>query len=371
MNNRQRALAILNYQSYDRLPLVHFGFWNETLDKWASEGHVTWEEAKAWGDGNETDTAIAGRLGFDYNWSSTFNWGNQLHPFFETKVLKVHPDGAREEMDQHGVIVLKKDDAISIPPEIEHTLKDRKSWEEQYLPRLQWSMDRIDFDNLVNMPAPEDRDRPLGIWCGSMLGTIRDWVGLVGLSYLMMDDPALVVEMIDTLGQLEYQGVKAILERYDQFDFAHFWEDICYKAGPLVGPTFFHEKIGPHYRRITELVNAHHIHIVSLDCDGKIDKLIPTWIENGVNTMFPIEVGTWNASIAPWRERFGKELRGVGGMNKVVFAHDYAAIDAEVERLKPLVDLGGFIPCVDHRIAPDARWENVQYYCEKMRKAFG
>jgi len=38
MNNRGRTLAILNYQDYDRLPLVHFGFWRETLQKWAGEG---------------------------------------------------------------------------------------------------------------------------------------------------------------------------------------------------------------------------------------------------------------------------------------------------------------------------------------------
>jgi hypothetical protein len=58
-------------------------------------------------------------------------------------------------------------------------------------------------------------------------------------------------------------------------------------------------------------------------------------------------------------------------MDKKVFAYDFAAIDAEVERLKALVDLGGYIPCPDHRIAPDAKWENVQYYCEQMRKTFG
>jgi len=60
----------------------------------------------------------------------------------------------------------------------------------------------------------------------------------------------------------------------------------------------------------------------------------------------------------------------VGGMDKVVFSRDYAAIDAEIERLKPLVELGGFIPCPDHRIAPDAKWENVQYYCDKMHRTF-
>lgn len=64
-------------------------------------------------------------------------------------------------------------------------------------------------------------------------------------------------------------------------------------------------------------------------------------------------------------------MRGVGGMNKNVFALDRAAIDAEIERLRPLVDLGGYIPCPDHRIPPDALWDNVCHYCDRMRKVFG
>ena len=133
----------------------------------------------------------------------------------------------------------------------------------------------------------------------------------------------------------------------------------------------FKEKVGPRYKRITDLLKRYGVDIVSLDCDGKLDQLVPIWLENGVNTMFPIEVGTWNASIKPWREEYGRELRGVGGMDKRVLAYDYAAIDAEIERLKSLVELGGYIPCPDHRIPPDARWENVQYYCDAMRKVFG
>ena len=45
MNNRQRVRAILHYEDYDRMPVVHFGYWNETLDKWAAEGHITPEQA--------------------------------------------------------------------------------------------------------------------------------------------------------------------------------------------------------------------------------------------------------------------------------------------------------------------------------------
>ena len=142
-------------------------------------------------------------------------------------------------------------------------------------------------------------------------------------------------------------------------------------CGPLIHPQVFRDRVGPHYKRITDLVHKYGIDIVSLDCDGKIDTLVPVWLDNGVNTMFPIEVGTWHASLAPWRKLYGRELRGVGGMDKKVFAYDYASIDAEIERLKPLVELGGLIPCPDHRIPSDAKWENVQYYCGRMREAFG
>jgi uroporphyrinogen decarboxylase len=197
---------------------------------------------------------------------------------------------------------------------------------------------------------------------------MRNLLGVEQLSYLYADDEELYAEIVDTLCGLCYDCAKMMLETGVQFDYAHYWEDICFKSGPLVSPRMFRELVGPWYRKISDLVNAHGIDIISLDCDGCIDALLPIWLENGVNTMFPIEVGTWNASIAPWREKYGRELRGVGGMNKTVFSRDKAAVEAEVERLKRLIDLGGFIPCPDHRIAPDAKFELVQYYCELMRK---
>ncbi len=398
MNNRERALAILNYQSYDRLPVVHFGFWNETLAKWADEGHITAEQAQAWGDGNAADYEIGTKLGFDLNWYRVFGVYTNLLPPFERKVLEVMEDGTRKEVNGDGVVILQKDDATGIPTEIDHLFKGRKEWDELFKPRMLPDEKRIyrpepvigdlqrgdqagdarrarfrkHIQEIVDEVQRTDRDRPLGLMCGSLYGRIRDIVGMVNLSYLQADDPDLFDEMIVTFADLCYWATEKALETYgDNWDFGHFWEDICFRSGPLVSPRVFKQKVGPQYRRITDLLNKHGIHIVSLDCDGKIDALIPTWFENGVNTMFPIEVGTWKASIAPWREKYGPELRGVGGMDKKVFAYDYAAIDEEVERLKALVDLGGYIPCPDHRIAPDAKWENVQYYCETMHKTFG
>jgi hypothetical protein len=250
-------------------------------------------------------------------------------------------------------------------------LVDRASWEEHYLPKLQYTEDRADEADIMELAKKRDKDEPLGIFCTSLFGQIRNWMGVEGISYMYADDEDLYDEIINTVGDLAYKVLEKTLSYNSDFDFAHFWEDICFKNGPLVRPDIFDEKVGPHYKKITDLLKRYNIDIVSLDCDGVIDSLIPTWLNNGVNTMFPIEVGTWNASIKPWREKYGKEIRGVGGMNKNVFALDYAAVDTEIECLRALIELGGFIPCPDHRIPPTAKWENVQYYCDRMHKIFG
>jgi hypothetical protein len=383
MNNRDRALAILNYQPFDAVPIVHFGYWSETLDKWALEGHVTPDEARDWSDGNAVDAAIAGRLGFDFDWSTTFGPHMGLEPAIEERVVEELPDGSRKVLNGDGAIVLQRPGATSIPMEFDHILKGRKEWEEFFLPRLQFSQARVD-DAAVHagqqvlafgrggreLLENTQRECPFGLHTGSLYGHIRGWLGLLNASYLQVDDEPLFDEIIDTVGELSYQCVKAVLERYDGFDFGHFWEDICFRSGPLINPRVFAAKVGPHYRRITGLLHDHGINLVSLDCDGMIDALVPIWLENGVNVMFPIEVGVWGASIKPWREKYGRELRGVGGVDKKVFARDRATIDAEIERVRALVELGGFLPCPDHRIPPDALWENVQYYCERMRRVF-
>jgi uroporphyrinogen decarboxylase len=384
MNDRERALAVLNYEPYDRLPVVHFGYWPETLARWAAEGHISRVQARAWRDNGPHDRTISARLGFDFSWGSVFGPHLGLSPRFRRRVVAELSGGARHVLNEDGAVVLEKPGIVSISAEIDHVLKGRDEWMRIFRPRLRYSDRRLAAANVETGERRLRFDRggreflladrpttPRGLWCGSLYGILRNWMGIVGLSYLTADDPLLLEEMIETVAELCYQGVAAALAAGISFDYGHFWEDICFKTGPLVNPRLFAARVGPHYGRIARLLHDHGVRIISVDCDGMIDRLIPIWLANGINTMFPIEVGTWNASIAPWRAHFGLELRGVGGMDKRVFAYDRAAVDAEIERLKPLVALGGYIPCPDHRIPPDAKWENVQYYCERMHCAFG
>lgn len=381
---RDRALAVLHYQDA-RIPIVHFGFWHETLAKWADQGHLSRDLARGWGDGNDADAEIGRLLGFDSNWYSCFHMNTHLSPGFESRLIRELPDGSRHVRNGDGVVLLERPEAGSIPAEIEHLLTGRASWEEHYKHRWQWDDSRVDHAHVrlggnvwkrfdqggAAFLASGQRDFLYGIHCGSLIGSIRNVIGVEGLSYLSADDPDLLDEIVTANADVVYRAVEHALASGARFDFGHFWEDICYKNGPLVSPRVFRTVIAPHYRRITGLLASHGIDIVSVDCDGCIDALLPIWLENGVNTMFPIEVGTWKASIAPWREKHGRGLRGVGGMDKTVFAKGADAIDAEVARLQPLVALGGFIPCPDHRIAPDAEWDLVRRYCDRLRAVCG
>ena len=279
------------------------------------------------------------------------------------------PDGSRRVQNSDGLIERVKPGIDSIPSEDDYLLKDREAFETLYRPKMQFTPERVDLDYYRHFNETRPKDVPVGLHLGSILGSIRNITSVVGMSYLLYDeDEELFADIVDTYAEMQYKCAEAILETGAKFDFAHYWEDICFKNGPLISPDTFEELCAKHYKKRNELCHRYGIDIISLDCDGVTDQLLPIWYENGVNTMFPIEIGVWGDQFAPAREKFGKGMLGVGGMDKVAFRKDKAAVDAELERMRRLASLGGFIPCPDHRIMPGSKFELVQYYAEEIKK---
>ena len=369
MTNRERAMNILHYKEADRLPAVHFGYWPELLWEWVEQGKIPIEIAAGHGDGNEQDKALDKLIGWDFNWNTIVGSQNGLMPCFEEKVLEVLPDGCKRVQTPVGLIERVKPGIVSIPSEDDYLLKDREAFETLYRPKMQFSPERIDVEFFKNFNATRDQDRPVGLFLGSIMGHIRDMTSVVGMSYLIYDeDEELFADIVDTYAEMQYQCAKAILETGAKFDFAHYWEDICFKNGPLLSPEIFNELCAKHYKKRNDLCHQYGIDIISLDCDGVTAALLPTWFENGVNTMFPIEVGVWGDQFEPARAKFGKGMLGVGAVDKTALRKDKAAVDAEIERIKRLVAMGGYIPCPDHRLMPGTKFELVQYYAEEIKK---
>ena len=369
MNNRERAMNILHFRSADRMLAVHFGYWRQLLYEWAEQGKISRELADAWHDSNEADKELDRIIGWDFNWATTKGSRNRLMPAFEEKVLEVLPDGTRRVQTSNGVIERIKPGVVSIPSEDDYLLKDREAFETLFKPKMQFSPERVNLDYYKHFNETRPTDRPIGLSVGSILGQIRDITTLAGMGYLLYDeDEDLFADIVDTYAEMQYQCVKAILETGAKFDFAHYWEDICYKSGPLISPAKFEELCGKHYRKRNELLHSYGIDIISLDCDGVVGKLLPTWVSTGVNTMFPIEIGVWGDQFEQARATYGRDVLGVGGMDKTAFRRDRAAVDAEIARMQRLSDLGGFIPCPDHRLMPGSDFELVKYYAEKIKE---
>ena len=152
-----------------------------------------------------------------------------------------------------------------------------------------------------------------------------------------------------------------------EVDLAIYWEDLCYKTGPMISPDMFKRFLMPGYASINETLHNYGVEIVAVDSDGLIDELMPLWLDVGVNCMVPVEVGTWRADVNDYRKRYGEELLLIGGVDKRELAGDREQILAEVERVRPLVEKGGYIPMPDHLIPPNVSLDNYRYYLDCVR----
>jgi len=227
MTNRENIMAILHYQPYEKMPVVSFGYWAETVQKWAEEGHITWEEANSYikeGDNSAGDNAIMKKLGFDFNWNSCVGSRVTLSPAFKEEILEELPDGSRIIRDSAGLICKVKPGVVSIPSEIGTSLVDREAWETLYLPKFQMSKDRVPVEYIKSLPKPEDREIPIGLHLGSLLGNMRNILGVEELCYMYVDDEDLYVEIVDTMCGICYECAKIALETGVKFDYAHFWK---------------------------------------------------------------------------------------------------------------------------------------------------
>jgi uroporphyrinogen decarboxylase len=359
MNARERFHATMHYLPRDRCPIMDFGFWEETL--------VIWERY-----GMPCDVDPDDFFGMDPQWHvAPINVS--LCPTFDYKVLE---DRGETELvrDAEGVTKEQGKFLGSIPRHVAHTLTDRESWEKEF----KWRLDGTrreryprNWASLVVRYTNPLRDYPLGIHAGSLYGWIRNWMGLEAVSMLIYDDRALFEEMVETIADCVIAAITPALEAGIRFEYALMWEDMCYRAGPLLPPKVFKEVLVPNYRRITGLLRRHAVDVVLVDSDGDISQLVPLWLEAGVNTMFPLEVGTWGADPIAYRRQYGRDLLIVGGFSKRILAGPPEGIAREVERLAPLVEEGGYIPTPDHRVPPDVPLENYLFYLNEAKRVWG
>lgn len=353
MNDRERYHACMEYRAVDHTPFWAWGAWSETVARWKREGYDP--------ERHEPEDIADKRC--------VFTGGFSPHPPFERKIIEETAETI-VYVNHEGILMreMKNNASSSMPQFLRFPVEDRQDfrrfWRERMAPNLAQRIGPDWKSDLLRQRAvPVPLIVQAGLW-GGFFGPLRNLVGVERLCTLFYDDPAFVEEMMEADADFVSAIMSQILDVVDVDAFI-FWEDMAYNHAPLISPEMVRRYMLPRYRRVTDFLRKRGVAYVGLDCDGQIHSLIPVWLDAGLNVLYPFEVQA-GMDVMDVRRRYGKDLRIWGGVDKRALARGPAAIDAELARLKPLIDEGGYIPHADHTCPPDVSFANYCYYLERL-----
>ncbi|HOV69110.1 MAG TPA: uroporphyrinogen decarboxylase family protein [Clostridia bacterium] len=351
MDNRERIINTCLCKQTDRPPFFfYFGPWDETISRWRSEGlQGDWRDY----------------FGFDPGIIHVnVNLGYQ--PWFESALLEDKKETQIVRTHQ-GITAEIRKDGGSIPNYLDYPVKDRASWlklKERLNPENpdrfppNWSEEVKKYNN-------GDSAVQLGCYPYGLFGTLRDMMGVEKLLISFYDEPDLVREMMDYLTDFWLNIFENVCADV-RVDLIHIWEDMSGKTGPLISPAMIREFMLPNYKKIKDFANKHKIRAISLDTDGNCTKLIPLFMEAGINLLLPFEVAA-GSDIVSYRTQY-PSLAIMGGIDKREIAKGKEAIDRELKRISPMFDYPGYFPALDHLVHPEISWEDFQYFVYRLKE---
>ncbi len=185
------------------------------------------------------------------------------------------------------------------------------------------------------------------------------------LAYYMQ--PELMHDIIKTVRETSVKVLERVTEKItiDQL-FVH--EDMAGKTGPLIGPDLVKEFIAPYYQACWDIVSTRGTKLFNMDSDGFMMPVLDAFVDCGVNVFHPCEPAA-GMDIVEIRKKYGNSLALIGGIDKHVLRMTKSDIDKELEyKMQPLMQEGGTIFGLDHRIPNGTPLENYRYYIKRGRE---
>lgn len=299
----------------------------------------------------------------------------QFYPFFEEKVLEDR--GAHElAQDKAGrkVLYFKGRRNGFMPAYVDHPVKDRKTFEEQCL----WRMNPDTPERIAETRRQAQAAVPHAMQ-GKMTEAyicapymyLRSLIGPEDLLYMFYDDPETIHACMRQWYLLNTKTA-AVYQEYLSIDDILFDEDICYNGGLLISPDMWREFIKPYYQQLLGDIRSRqpdrgrHLY-VQIATDGDCRPAIPLYREIGMDVMSPFEAASGCDVVAIGREH--PDLVMFGGFDKRILAQGKDAIDREVERIMPVMkQRGGYIPTCDHGVPEEVPFENWLHFRRRLEE---
>lgn len=352
-------MRTLTFQSVDRIPLIEWRVREATMNMWMSQGYPSGVHER---DFFNLDTRY---INVPINM--------RMYPDFEEKILEQND---RYKIWQDNLGATRKDFLVNANPGFvtrswqSFPVKDRKDFLEMKKRYISSEPSRYEDDwktraeIIDKAPVPNHLSIPFLFW------TARDWMGFENLCLAFHDMPDLIEEMFAFITDFCIETLKRGIKHLE-IDIVELKEDMAYKGAPMISPDMFRRFMLPHYIRFIDFLKSNGVKLVYVDCDGYPGKLIPLWIEAGVDALSPCEIAAGNDMLKLRKEYPGFAF--LGGIDKRELAKDRKAIYNEVmSKVPQLIEKGGYIPHVDHAIPHDVPLRNYIYYREVLTAvAFG
>ncbi|MFB3894633.1 MAG: uroporphyrinogen decarboxylase family protein [Phycisphaerae bacterium] len=364
-----RFYRVFTYQPCDRVPDIEFGYWPQTIRRWLREGmklDLTPRETQ-----DMFSPKVDAHFGFEHE-GHGINLRQGMNPPFEEKIIERRAKSVIM-LDASGCLAerfMHDQEESSIPHFIKFPVETPDDWramKERF--RLDDPIRRVPESEVADARRAAAAGRMVSIHGEGFYARLRDWMGFENTAIAFYEYPAMVHDMVEHWAELLALQIEALPPDI-VIDLAKWWEDMASRNGPFVGPKMFREFLQPGYRRVMTALKKRGCVLGIVDCDGNPHDIVANWMEEGVNIMFPVEVAAGCDPYA-WRREFGRELRIRGAIAKAPLVAGRAAIDRELDRVRPLFEQGGVIPHLDHLVPPDISYSNYCHYLQRKRKMIG
>ena len=327
MTTNERFHAVMNFEPFDRLPIVELAvWWDKTIARWQSEGLPTyWDRATERYD-------ICRHFGLE-NYT--------MCHFFPNK-----SPGCPTPTSHGGGIVASMDDYERIRP---------------YL--FPWPV--VDHDYWVRWREQQQAgDAVVSFAIFGYFWFPRELFGIQEHFYAFFDQPELMHRMNRDVVEYHRRIIEEVC-RTCVPDFIMISEDMSYNHGPMLSEALFDEFMRPYYEQVLVPLKERGV-LVLIDSDGDITEPWPWFQRAGLDGIWPLERQA-GVDVAALRERYPR-ARFMGTFDKMTMSRGEVAMRAEFERLLPVAAKGGLVVCCDHQTPPEVSYQDYQLYLSLFRE---
>ena len=320
MNSRQRFLETMQYGTPDRVPYFEEGLRAEVLGHWRRQGLPSADALR-----------------------------------------KQFPSDKRERIELNLEPIPHLMRWPTAPADMNTFRKHFKLDERRRLPR--------NFKRKARAWRTRDYVLMLYVHQGFFLSMgVKDWRRFHEVILQTMDAPDLVQQIMQTQGELAARLTERFLSQVD-IDAAIFSEPIGGNDRPLLSPEMYEAFVLKSYAPVIDVLQRHGVPVIIFQTYANAALLIPSVLRWGLNCLWACEVNVEAMDYRRLRNKFGKQLRLIGGIDLDALRQSKAAIKREIEtKVPPLLRQGGYVPLADGRVREDVPFENYVFYRQLVRE---